>query len=149
MARKSLVSARMLTWPLLVLPLFGLPLHAFAEKPPAEGVRVMPPEAIESFNEGLERHYPDLDAPARLLKGYVPIYPVSRLLSRKEGNCNVAFTIGTDGRPARPEPDGKADPRMCDHALYALRYWEFEPGVRDGEPVEVRLRVPFQYGLDR
>lgn len=143
MARKPLPFARILPYALLALPLLAL-----AEKPPAEGIRAMPPQAVETFNAQMADSNSGHDKAAKLLKGYTPIYPASRLLSRKEGVCRVAFTIGTDGRPTRPEPDADADVKMCDHALYALRHWEFEPAMHDGEPVESRIRVPFQYSID-
>lgn len=133
---------------LLLGTLVAVPLLALAEKPPADGIRAMPEEAVEGFNERMDRTNTDYDRPAKLLKGYTPIYPASRLMSRKEGVCRVALTIGTDGRPTRAEPDADADAKMCDHALYALRHWEFEPAMRDGEPVESRIRVPFQYSID-
>src|SRR5690606_41718778 len=101
----------------------------------------MPPQAVETFNAQMADSNSGHDKAAKLLKGYTPIYPASRLLSRKEGVCRVDVTIGTDGRPTRPAPDAVADVKMCDHALYAHRLWEFEPAIREREPDHYHIRL--------
>ena len=112
-----------------------------------KGVKPMAQEEIDLFNQRLGNEDERYDRPARLLKGYVPIYPISRAMSGVEGSCRVAFTIGVNGKALRPEPDADADEKMCAHAIYALNHWEFAPATLQGEPVEFRIRLPFNYAL--
>jgi hypothetical protein len=115
--------------------------------PHVAGVKPMLQQEIDEFNRNLDNDDDRYDRPARLLKGYLPIYPVSRLFTGTQGVCRVAFTIGANGRALRPKPDAEADRKMCDHALYALNHWEFEPATLRGEPVEFAIRIPFTYAL--
>ena len=89
------------------------------------------------------------DTPPRVLEAYVPVYPVSRLLSGKTGSCKVSFTIGADGTATDARPDPDADEKMCAHGLYALRHWRFSPATKDGQPVTTRFRMPFDYDIRR
>lgn len=142
MARICLLS----TWALCVL------LTACSASTPdarrIEGVKPMGPAEFEQINRSLAQLGEDHDQPARLLKGYMPIYPISRLWSGIEGTCTVDFTISASGRVVAPRVVGDGDEKMCAHTLYALQFWEFEPARLHGESIEFEVRMPFAYGLD-
>lgn len=133
-------------WTFVPVLLLGmLPLHA--QDRVIEGAKPMPRKAIDRMNERMARRQGPYDTPVQVVKAYIPIYPISHLLSGKEGVCNVVFTIDTSGRAVNREPDPGADKKMCAHAVYALQFWEFEPATKDGQPVEYRMRIPFAYSF--
>ena len=139
----------MKTRPNLLLPalLLAAAAHAGDGSPP-QGLKTMPAKQIDALNRSLSpTSSEDYYTPPKVLEAYVPIYPASRLLSGKTGNCRVSFTIGTDGKASGAKPDPDADVKMCDHALYALRHWQFAPAEKDGQPVSARFRLPFNYSI--
>ena len=69
MARKPLPFARILPCTLLALPLLAL-----AEKPPAEGIRAMPPQAVETFNAQMADSNSGHDTAAKLLWGVIGLH---------------------------------------------------------------------------
>lgn len=83
-----------------------------------------------------------------LLRGYVPLYPVSRVLSGKTGVCVLEFTIDTTGKAVDVDRVRQDDEKMCDHAVLSLRHWEFRPAVRDGVTRRTRYRVPITYTFE-
>lgn len=89
----------------------------------------------------------DYDTPPRLLKGYVPLYPISRVMSGRTGKCVVSYTVGTDGKVSNVVGSPEDDRKMCDHAILALKRWTFSPAMRSGKVVSARMRVPISYDL--
>lgn len=137
---------RPLSSTLLLLALAAPALHVHAAKP--EGVKPITADDIARLNKALAEPSDKFDTPARVVEAYVPIYPISRLLSGRTGTCKVEMAIGADGKPAKLEPDPEADKKMCAHALHALKYWKFEPATKDGSYVETRFRMPFHYNIE-
>lgn len=120
---------------------------AHADERLPEGLKAMPDGDLDAVNGYLSSPSDRYDTPPKATRAYLPIYPASRLRAGKAGSCMVEFTIDTDGKAADPRPDPGADVKMCDHALYALRHWEFSPATKGGRPVAVRYRMPFDYDL--
>lgn len=119
------------------------------ERVPRELTPLTAPQ-IEQLNTVLGGESSDTyDTPPRVIEAFVPIYPASLLLSGKSGSCHVSFSIDVDGRASDASPDPGADEKMCAHALFALRYWRFQPARRSGEVVVIRLRMPFHYNIER
>lgn len=84
------------------------------------------------------------DRPPRFVSGKSPVYPISMLLSRKGGGCTIEFTVGIDGKPK--EFTVVSSPgKFADHAIIAIGSWTFEPAMKDGVPVEARVRQTFSF----
>lgn len=111
------------------------------------GVNAIPKADIARLNASLAKPSDKYDTPARIVKAYVPIYPISRYLSGRTGTCAVEMTIDVSGKATNLKPDPAADEKMCAHALYALRYWEFSPAAKAGRYAPVSFRMPFNYDL--
>lgn len=86
------------------------------------------------------------DNAPQVIKGYKPLYPASRFLSGISGSCTVAFTVNESGVPVDIERGRKEDDeKMCNHAIHALRLWQFDPARKAGAAVQVRLQMPFGF----
>ena len=88
----------------------------------------------------------DWDSPPKLLSGNNPIYPVSLLVAGIRGHCEVAFTIGTDGRATDFYIVSATDIGFINHTLLALKEWKFQPAMRDGVAIEARVKRKFIFG---
>lgn len=124
----------------------ALALPAAAQKTPPDVDREFTAQEYAAYNAALKADKPGR-TPARLVKGYVPLYPISRALSHKSGVCVLQFTVDTQGRPTEIARAQEDDRKMCDHAVIALRHWQFEPATQDGKPVVSRYRVPITYSF--
>jgi len=134
----------------LLLPGLAVSQLAFAkENVPAPGLTAIKKAEINRMNRGAEAMAAEegFDSPTRIIKGFTPIFPASRLMTGTEGRCHVVFTVNSAGRAENMERDPEADEKMCDHAIYALRHWEFAPAMKDGKPVRTRFRMPFSYEI--
>jgi protein TonB len=90
---------------------------------------------------------PAVSPPTPLERG-APPYPESARLANAEGSVEVAFTVLRSGevgwvRIVKAEPSGFFE----DAALEGIRGWRFTPAVRDGAPIECRLRTRVRFTL--
>ena len=123
----------------------GTAFAARADKPADTG-REFNAAEYETLNAAFARGAGPGSGPV-LLRGYVPLYPVSRVLSGKTGVCVLEFTVDTAGKAVDVGRVRQDDEKMCDHAVLSLRHWEFQPAMHDGVPQRTRHRIPITYSL--
>jgi TonB family protein len=87
------------------------------------------------------------DTPPKVIRSAAPIYPISQRMHYKSGNAVIAFTIDERGDTRDFKVISADYPYYASHAIHAVREWKFQPGVKNGHPVAVRIRVPFHYSL--
>ena len=63
----------------------------------------------------------------------------------KEVTVMVRVTIGVDGAASMPEIVESGGPAFDAAALAAIEQWKFRPAMRDGVPVQSRVRIPFKF----
>lgn len=85
------------------------------------------------------------DIPPKRIKGKVPVYPITLMLSGVEGESVIEFTVGVDGITKDFKVHSTTDERYANHAIIALKDWIFEPAIKNGVPVEVTIRQAFSY----
>jgi protein TonB len=61
------------------------------------------------------------------------------------GNVVVCFVVGKDGRVSNPRIEQSSDPAFEKPALDAVKQWKFEPGVRAGQKVQFKMRIPIKF----
>ena len=81
----------------------------------------------------------------KLIRGTAPIYPISQLQQHKSGGAVISFTIDEQGKTRGFRVISTNYPYFASHAILAVQRWQFEPARKNGHPVAVRLRVPFNY----
>ncbi len=77
-----------------------------------------------------------------------PAYPEEARKAGVEGKAIVEVTVGADGvmrRCSLVVSSGNA--QLDEAALQAVHVSKFAPGTKDGKPVEMKVRVPFQFKL--
>lgn len=89
------------------------------------------------------------DAMPRPLARLTPMYPPRARLRRIEGDVVVEFVVTPQGSVSAAEVVYAQPPDMFDQtALQAVKHWRFEPGVKDGQPVAVRVRQKLTFRLE-
>jgi protein TonB len=88
---------------------------------------------------------PDLDQKPRPIFQAEPVYPFELRQKKIEGTVYVQFIVDREGRVVEPRIEKSTHSAFDKPALDAVRQWRFEPAVRDGRPVQARLRVPIRF----
>jgi TonB family protein len=86
----------------------------------------------------------DLDSKPRPL--YQPAPKLTpELAERAPATVTVIFLLDEGGRVSDPVVESSSDEAFNHAALEAVKTWRFEPGLKDGQPVYVRMRVPITF----
>jgi len=85
------------------------------------------------------------DKPPRLISGRAPIYPISKLLKGAPGEATIRFTIAADGTTKDIEVLSATYEYFGTHAAIAVKDWRFEPAMKDGQPVEMKVHQTFTF----
>jgi len=83
---------------------------------------------------------------AVLLQRVAPIYPISALQAKVQGEVSVNATIGTDGVPKNLKVI-KGDERLVPAAFVAIRQWRYRPATLGGAPIETQTVVTVSFEL--
>jgi len=89
------------------------------------------------------------EVPPRAENLVQPAYPEEARKAGVEGKAIVEVTVGADGvmrRCSLVVSSGNA--QLDEAALQVVHVSKFAPGTKDGKPVEMKVRVPFQFKLD-
>jgi len=86
----------------------------------------------------------DLDQKPRVIYQPGPMLN-AKVRKRAPGTVYVLFVVNHQGRVEDPVVQNATDPVFERPAVDAVRKWKFEPGLRDGEPVRFRMRVPITF----
>src|SRR5262249_39623592 len=76
-------------------------------------------------------------------------YTADAMRIRAQGAALVTCVVETDGSVSNAQIARSLDPifGLDDEALKAARQWRFQPGMRDGEPVRVRVTIEMTFTL--
>jgi TonB family protein len=86
-------------------------------------------------------------APPRKLKDVRPVYPDAARAARITGVVILEVTIGPDGRVADARVL-RSQPMLDQAAVDAVRQWEFQPLLLNGQPTSVLMTVTVNFSLD-
>lgn len=80
-----------------------------------------------------------------------PQYTPEAMQARIEGTLMMSAVVRTDGTPRDIEITKSLDAKygLDKQAVAALRQWRFEPGLKDGKPVPVRVTVEMRFTLKK
>ncbi len=87
----------------------------------------------------------DYDQPPRVLEGMRPEYPALEAERRQKGFVSIICTIRPDGRVDEFVIEKMTSPAFAYEAIKAIQKWRFAPAMKDGHPVEGKVRVPMHF----
>jgi TonB family protein len=85
-------------------------------------------------------------SPPRLRSKVEPDYTEARR-SRLEGAVLLRMVVGSDGNARDPRVLRSLGLGLDENAIAAVSNWQFEPGVKDGQPVNVIAQVEVNFRL--
>ena len=74
-------------------------------------------------------------------------YTEKAMNARVEGNVALDAVVLTDGKVGDVTVIESLDEGLDQQAIESLKQWEFKPGLKDGEPVAVRVRIIISFAL--
>ncbi|HZL99826.1 MAG TPA: energy transducer TonB [Planctomycetota bacterium] len=87
----------------------------------------------------------DIDQKPRVIFRAAPQFPSEMRGKKIEGQVTVIFVVDASGKVTEPRVEKSNHPAFEKPALEAVRQWKFEPGVKSGERVPCKMRVPFRF----
>lgn len=111
---------------------FGVRLLAAAEGKTAEAA-----DAIFSIG--------DLDQTPRVVYQPSPEYPADMKRKKMQGTVHILFLVDAGGSVQNPTVQKSTHPAFERPALQAVRKWRFEPGKRNGQAVQFKMKVPVTF----
>ena len=89
-----------------------------------------------------------VDEPPRLIRAFPPKYPQIAKAEKIEGRIVVELIVTKEGTPKNAWVIDAEPPDIFEEAaLEAVRQYRFAPGTKNGEAVEVRVKLPIQFEL--
>jgi TonB family protein len=83
----------------------------------------------------------------KVLSKVEPVYTQHARAAKIHGPVILAVVIGTDGRAREFQVKKTIDTGLSDNAIEAIRKWKFQPGMRDGKPVNVKAVIEVNFRL--
>ena len=118
---------------LTCLSLFGWSLVAFAETSQNDANRIYEISELDK-------------APVPLVR-VAPVYPPELKKERIQGSVNVVFIVSELGNVDSMSIEKSSNAEFNESALTGVAQWKFEPGLKEGEPVKTRVRLPLSFAL--
>lgn len=88
-----------------------------------------------------------LDIPPVPVVRIPPMYP-EKFIGRP-GNAEIEFIIDREGQAQLPKIVSASAPEFGAAAAAAVAQWKFEPPLRNGQPVDARVRVPLVFNVGK
>jgi TonB family protein len=85
------------------------------------------------------------DTPPRFLKGFAPFFPTQESQLGHWGYAVVEFNVTADGKTSDVRPVLATAYSFAEKAMLAVQRWQFAPARKHGQPVVVRMRLPFTF----
>lgn len=85
----------------------------------------------------------ELDSPPKPVKQSAPDVPAK--LRGVQASVQVGFLIDEAGKVTAPRIIKSSNDEVNDVAMKCVETWQFEPGKRGGQPVQVRVIVPLRF----
>jgi len=77
-----------------------------------------------------------------------PEYSEQARKAGRQGTCVLEFVVGVDGKTRDIKVVQPVGMGLDEKSVEALRAWKFEPGLKEGKPVAVQMKVEVSFSLD-
>lgn len=89
---------------------------------------------------------PGLSRPV-LVSSRPPAYTEGARLAKIEGRVSLSLVVNASGDPQNIQVIQSLDPGLDQEAIEAVKGWKFQPGLKDGNPVAVRVTIQVNFQL--
>ncbi len=90
----------------------------------------------------------DLDQKPRTLFQVPPLYPSELRRKKMAGTVYVLFVVDQQGRVLDPKIESSPDTAFERPVIDAVKRWRFEPGSRNGQKVQCKMRLPIRFSAE-
>jgi protein TonB len=87
----------------------------------------------------------EIDRIPQVIYRVAPVYPYEMKHGGVAGSVSLMFICNTEGHVKNIEVRSASHRAFVEPTIRALRGWRFEPGIKDGHPVNVRMIAPFHF----
>jgi TonB family protein len=87
----------------------------------------------------------EIDQKPRAVFQTSPAYPPEMRGKKIEGQVVLIFVVEADGKVGSPRVESTSHQSFSAPALNAIKKWKFEPGLRAGQRVPCKMRVPIRF----
>jgi TonB family protein len=84
----------------------------------------------------------------KLISKVDPVYPADAQAEGVEGTVVLRGVVSKDGRLLSVKVVSGGDPRLATAAVNAVRVWQYQPALLNGEPVEVITTIALAFRLN-
>jgi len=107
------------------------------------------PKIVKADSETEAFMLDEVDTPPQVIKSYPPSYPKAARNKSVGGKVVLKFVVTTDGtareiEAVAAEPEGIFE----ESAIEAVKKYKFNPGMKDGKPVDIIVKLPIVFELD-
>jgi bla regulator protein blaR1 len=148
LAKESVMSRRRFVWTAVVLAC--VMAGALASTVIALPLGWPVGEAAARTQQVVDGKEPGVTLP-KVISEVKPRYTPEAMRARIEGTVMLSAVVQTDGNPADIEVTQSLDTEygLDEQAVAALSQWRFEPGLKDGKPVPVRVTIEMRFWLKK
>jgi TonB family protein len=90
----------------------------------------------------------DLDQKPRTVFQVPPLYPAELRRKKTAGTVYVLFVVDQQGRVLDPKIESSPDAAFERPVIDAVKRWRFEPGSRNGQKVQCKMRLPIRFSAE-
>ena len=102
--------------------------------------------AVATAMAAAEYDAADVDKPPKVVRQMPIKFPADAKRNGITGKVVVRCLIGTNGKADKMEiVDSEPAGIFDESAMSTLKYWEFRPGIKEGEMVATWVKVPFKF----
>lgn len=87
--------------------------------------------------------------PPKIVTKVNPSYPVEAKKEKREGTVVLALVVTEKGLPEDVRVAKSAAVDLDESAMAAVRQWKYEPALKDGKPVKVKIQIEINYSLKK
>lgn len=89
----------------------------------------------------------EVDRIPRAIYRVAPVYPYEMKQAGISGSVDLLFVCTAEGKVRRVAVRSSTHREFQEASVRAVRDWRFEPGMKDGQPVNVRMLIPFHFNV--
>lgn len=89
----------------------------------------------------------EVDRIPRPIYRVAPVFPYEMKQAGISGSAELLFVCDAEGKVKQPRIKLSSHREFEEPSIQAIRQWRFEPGMKDGRPVNVRMFIPFHFNV--